>query len=685
MADASSGFNRRRFLGGVAGAAATGGALAAGLPAGMAEALGEPRRSGSLDDVEHVVILMQENRSFDHYFGTMRGVRGFGDRAALTLGTGNDVFHQPDAKRTDGGYLLPFHVDTSTVDGQDLGDLDHSWGPTHAMWDGGRYDAWVANKSEMTMGYFTAADIPFQRALADAFTICDNYFCSIQGPTTPNRLFQWTGTIDPAGRAGGPAISNPDDYIPVYDWTTYPERLQAAGISWQVFANKEVGDGTDGWVGDYGDNPLWLFHAYHDALNSSDPAKQQLAARANLVKQWLPDSGQGMNPSHVLADFIAACQSGNLPQVSYVVAPYRWCEHPAARPVDGAVYLNTVLKALWGNQKLWDSTALFVNFDENDGFFDHVVPPTAPAGTPDEYVDGLPIGLGPRVPMMVISPWSRGGWVNSQVFDHTSTIRFLERWTGVHEPNISAWRRSITGDLTSCFDFSRWNPGIPLLPDAAALQRQADQTQSKLPAPAPPPAGAQVSPAQEPGVRPARPIPYQPTANAAVDRVGKQVSLALGNTGRAALQLQVYPKDAPVIQQDVAAGGQARLTVPAATGYDIAVHGPNGFLRRFAGDVAGTQVEVALTVQGGRTAPTLRLTVVNPAATAATVRITGPRPGAARERVYQVGAGATVTQDYDVVAQSAGWYDVTATVDGDAAFRRRFAGHLEYGAASITG
>ena len=97
----SSGFNRRRFIGGVAGAAAAGSVLS-GLPAGMAEALSEPRRSGSLDEVEHVVVLMQENRSFDHYFGTMRGVRGFGDRAALRLTTGLDTFHQPDPARTVG-------------------------------------------------------------------------------------------------------------------------------------------------------------------------------------------------------------------------------------------------------------------------------------------------------------------------------------------------------------------------------------------------------------------------------------------------------------------------------------------------------------------------------------------------------------------------------------------------------
>jgi phospholipase C len=686
MAD-SSGFNRRRFIGGVAGAAAAGGVLS-GLPAGMADAMTEPRRRGHLDDVEHVVVLMQENRSYDHYFGTMRGGRGFGDRAAVRLPTGLDVFHQPDTNRTDGGFLRPFHVDTSKVDGQDLGDLDHSWVPTHKVWDGGAWDAWVANKSEMTMGYFTAADVPFQRAVADAFTTCDNYFCSIQGPTTPNRLYHWTGTINPAGDQGGPAISNPDDYNPVYNWTTYPERLQEAGISWQIYANKEVGDGggLDGWVGDFGDNPLWLFQAYHDSLNSTNPADQELAARANVIKQWLPNSGLGMNAGHVLSDFVAAAKAGSLPRVSWIVAPYRWCEHPAARPVDGAVYVQTVLKALWGNPKLWENTVLFINFDENDGFYDHIVPPTAAPGTADEFVDGLPIGLGPRVPMTVISPWSRGGWVNSQVFDHTSVIRFLERWTGVQEPNISAWRRAVCGDLTSCFDFSRRNLSLPTPPDANKLQAIADQTQSKLPTPTPPAIGTQVPPRQEPGVRPARAIPYQPTANAHANTATGAVTLQLANSGAAALQLGVYPHGVAPAQYLLSGnGGQASATVPAASdgSYDIAVYGPNGFLREFAGTRGGSAVEVTVTVIGGH--PKLRIAVHNGGTSAATVHVTGTRPGAGRSSTFRVPAGGTVTTDHDVVSDGRGWYDVLATVDGDAAYRRRFAGHVENGADTITG
>ena len=668
--------SRRTFLEASAVTAATAGLFGAGL----AQAAATPRRSGSIDEVEHVVILMQENRSLDHYYGTMKGVRGFGDRAAFTLSNGNDVLHQPDLSRLDGGYLLPFHIDTSAYDGQNLGDLPHDWDTTHLAWNGGAYNNWPLAKSGMTMGYFTENDVPFHHALAQAFTICDSYFCSIQGPTTPNRLYHWTGTIDPAGVAGGPATWNPSDYQPVYHWTTYPERLQAAGISWQVYASNEVGDDTTNhpYVGDYGDNPLWLFQAYHDALASSDPAKQQLAARANVIKQWLPDSGQGMNPRHVLSDFIAACESGNLPKVSWIVAPYRWCEHPAARPVDGAVYVSTVLKALWGNQKLWDNTALFVNFDENDGFFDHVVPPTAPPGTENEYIDGLPIGLGPRVPMMVISPWSRGGWVNSEVFDHTSVIRFLEQWTGVKEPNISDWRRAICGDLTSAFDFSAWNPGIPLLPDTAKLQAIADQTQSTLPAPAPPAEGQQTDPKQEPGFRPARAIPYQATANATLAADASSLAINLANAGAGTFQFQVYPAGSAIQRQDVAPHGSAALTVPVSGTYSVEVHGPNRFLRSFAGNGKGAGVEVAVTIDGR----CLKVAISNGGAAPATVKLAGHHVG--QSGTFRVGAGHTVTEQIDVVDLAQGWYDLTATVNGDSAFQRRFAGHLEYG-DSITG
>ncbi|MCW2522488.1 MAG: phospholipase phosphocholine-specific [Frankiales bacterium] len=688
-------------MGGVGATAAAAGLLTV-LPEGVAEAAASARGRGSLDHVEHVVILMQENRSFDHYYGSMKGVRGFNDPAALTLATGQSVLHQPDLLRPDGGYLLPFRVDTSKVDGQDLGDLAHDWDTTHLAWNGGRYDQWTAAKTDMTMGYFGEADIPLHRALAEAFTICDAYHCSIQGPTTPNRLYHWTGTIDPAGIAGGPATANPPDYQPVYHWTTYPERLQKAGISWQVYANDEVGDGSDGYVGDYGDNPLWLFQAYHDALASTDPAVRQLAERASLRTAWKPDSGLGQNVDHVIAEFAAACASSTLPAVSWVVAPYLYSEHPAARPVDGEAYVQGVLKALWANPELWAKTVVLINYDENDGFFDHVPPPVPPAGTPAEFLPAVqpiyqelppafgaptPIGLGPRVPMTVISPWSHGGWVNSQTFDHTSVLRFLEAWTGVRETNISAWRRSICGDLTGCFDFATASTKIPLLPDSGLLRKQADAKESKLPTAEPPAPGRQVTPRQDPGRLQTRPLPYRLLSNASV--AGPSVEVAIANTGSATAAFAVYPRQLlslDAIPLDVAAGAEVKTAVPLepVTGaYDVSVHGPNGHLLRAAGNALSslTHVEVRLAATGTSAQPRLTLIATNGGAAPRSVTVTGLD---GRPVVLNLRPGATGTTTLDPWASQHGWYDLTVSLAGQLAYLRRFAGHLENGRPSVT-
>ena len=156
-----------------------------------------------LSDIDHIVILMQENRSFDHYFGTLSGVRGFDDAKSILLPDGRPVFYQPDPSSS-AGYVLPFHLDTKTTSAQRLHDLSHSWGPLHASWNGGRLDGWVTahektdgTNGPLTMGYYTRDDIPFHYALADAFTICDGYHCSVMGPTYPNRYYWMTASIDP--------------------------------------------------------------------------------------------------------------------------------------------------------------------------------------------------------------------------------------------------------------------------------------------------------------------------------------------------------------------------------------------------------------------------------------------------------------------------------------------------------
>jgi phospholipase C len=438
----ASGFSRRTLLMSSATAlsgVAVAGALPLSLRRQVARTLDHPVQ-GDLSSIEHIVILMQENRSFDHYFGTFPGVRGFADPAAIRLPDGTPVFRQPDPGHPQ-GYLAPFRYDTRSTSAQATPSTDHTWPTQHQAWNGGKMDQWVKAKGPYTMGYFTQADIPFHWALAEAFTLCDNYHCSVFGPTNPNRLYMWTGMIDPGGTAGGPVIDN----TPAYDnvilsWTTYPERLQRAGISWQVYQEED----------NYDDNALaWFKHL------ASAPRSSPLWQRAIRKGQagW----------------FEADARAGNLPQVSWIVAPTAQSEHPDYFPAAGAEYIASKLDAIASNPGLWSKTLFILTYDENDGLFDHVPPPVPPAGTAAEFVNGEPIGLGFRVPAMVISPWSAGGRICSDVMDHTSLIRIIERVFGVTEPNISDWRRRTCGDFTGALRFGGPVPGYPRSGPAISL------------------------------------------------------------------------------------------------------------------------------------------------------------------------------------------------------------------------
>src|SRR5579862_667932 len=443
------------------------GAFAGSFTASIKRALAIPahNRTGTLADVEHIVILMQENRSFDHYFGTMRGVRGFGDPRAVRLPSGDPVWNQPNGATP----VLPFHPTAPNLGLQFFEDLPHDWKSTHLAWNGGKYDGWVPNKGTSTMAYLTRDDIPFHYALADAFTVCDAYHCSFLGPTDPNRYHMWTGWVGNDGKNGGPVLDNAEAG---YDWSTYPEVLQAGGISWKVYQDVGLGLNAanlwgftdDAFIGNFGDNSLLYFHQYQNAQPGSPLFQGAL-------------QGTNINVSGGLFDQLQADVSANkLPQVSWIVAPEGYCEHGNWPPNFGAWYVSQVLDTLTSNPALFSKTAVFLMFDENDGLFDHVVPPTPPqskaegrstidlsneifAGNAD-FAAG-PYGLGVRVPMVVISPWSKGGWVSSELFDHTSLIKFVEQRFGggghLREKNITPWRRAVTGDLTSTFNFKTPN------------------------------------------------------------------------------------------------------------------------------------------------------------------------------------------------------------------------------------
>jgi phospholipase C len=453
---------------------------------------------GKLTDIEHVVIFIQENRSFDHYFGSYRGVRGFADPSA--------AFEQADPANTTNrpvGKLLPFHLDTSMTNAACTHDITHAWVPQHQSWNNGAMDGFVnprppnnLNDATLTMGYYTRADIPYYYAVADAFTICDNYFCSVMGPTDPNRLYTMAASIDPDGKNGGPLLQtlglNRSSFFGSLTYTTMPEQLQARGISWKVYSSPDANILNS----IFSDNVLSYFKNFQ---NTASPLYQNA---------FLPQFPAG---------FVADALSGNLPQVSWVLASLVDSDHPPAPAVFGESTLFAILNALTADAAQWAKTALFVTYDENGGFFDHVAPPTAPPGTPGEYltvpavldptVAGNPpilgpIGLGFRVPMLILSPFSRGGFASSNLFDHTSILRFLETRFGAEVPNLSAWRRAAVGDLTSAFNFAAPNQSVHVSTTPAGIP-QIQQCVANLagttPYPVPNP---QSLPSQEAGTAP---------------------------------------------------------------------------------------------------------------------------------------------------------------------------------------
>jgi len=470
---------RRRLLGSAAAIAAT--AAASALPPNVRRALAQaPPREGSLRDIKHVVLLMQENRSFDHYFGTMAGVRGFDDRDALKLADGKSIFHQPDAEHPD-GHMLPFHLDTGSTSAQKIPSTSHAWAVQHAAWNGGKMDQWMpahrkvdGKNAPYVMGYHTRADLPFQFALAEAFTICDAYHCSVMASTWPNRMYWMTGTIDPEGQNGGPITDTGSHVIPGgLTWTTYAERLEKAGVSWKVYHQKDYEGGF---------NMLDHFKVFREAAPESALYKKGVYRGA-------------------ADEFEQDAMNDRLPAVSWIMSTSIGSEHPDGLPAAGAALVASKIDAIAANPEVWAKTAFILNYDENDGLFDHVAPPTPPPGTPHEFVKGLPIGAGFRVPCIIVSPWSAGGWVCSEPFDHTSVLQLLERFTGVTEPNISDWRRQTFGDLTSAFRFNeRKAQHPPKLPDAAGPLARAKIEVATLPKPTMP-GPDQKQPAQEQGER----------------------------------------------------------------------------------------------------------------------------------------------------------------------------------------
>jgi phospholipase C len=469
---------RRAFM--VGGAAAALGAGAAARAGGPHKITDEQARlldkvtaaapaTASLSDVKHIVILMQENRSFDHYFGTLSGVRGFSDPNVLKNSGGTPIFdqygYQPGTGVDAAGYMQPFNLrnDPPAENGEATNDISHGWTTQHQSWNQGKLDSFIkahltadgSTNGPVTMGYFTRSELAFYYALADAFTICDNYFCSVLGPTDPNRLMTISANIDPAGKNGGPVITTATDRLAMtgaLNWKTMPEALLEAGVSWKVYNDP---------TGILGLGVLSYFKNYTNPFSLTG---------LELIAKGLTPS----YPDHFKEDV----ENGTLPAVSWIVPPLAECEHPAAPPEWGEYLVQQILNILVSNPGVWAQTVFIVNYDENGGFFDHVPPPAAPAGTAGEYLTGTlpssaggiagPIGLGFRTPCLVISPFSAGGYKYSGTLDHTSTLRLIESRFKVTVPNLTAWRRSVTGDFTGALALSNTPvTKVPALPSTS--------------------------------------------------------------------------------------------------------------------------------------------------------------------------------------------------------------------------
>ncbi|WP_328968021.1 phosphocholine-specific phospholipase C [Streptomyces sp. NBC_00239] len=675
--------DRRRFLQLAGGGAAALTMLSDSIA--RAAAIPAQGATGTLQDVEHVVVLMQENRSFDHYFGALKGVRGFGDPRPVTQPNGKSVWHQSNGSKD----VLPFRPPADNLGMQFLQDLNHDWAGGQKAFNKGKYDQWVPAKTATTMAYLTREDIPFHYALADAFTICDAYHCSFIGSTDPNRYYMWTGYTGNDGTGGGPVLNNAEAG---YGWTTYPERLEAAGVSWKIY--QDIGDGLNaagswGWIndahrGNYGDNSLLYFNTYRNAQPGS-PLYEKARTGTNAK------AGEGL-----FDKLRADVQGGRLPSVSWIAAPEAFTEHPNWPANYGAWYIAQVLDALTSNPDVWARTALFITYDENDGFFDHVVPPFVPSGTAQglstvattlDYFPGKtgyvagPYGLGQRVPMLVVSPWSKGGYTCSETFDHTSIIRFMEQRFGVQEPHITPWRRAVCGDLTSAFDFSRTDTAPAALPPTAGYY---PPDKARHPDYVPPVPATGTMPRQEAGAKPTRPLKYAPYVDGSANiSTGKYQLTFSGGVAAGAQFLVTAPNrtDGPWTYTTEAGKtlSDSWNSSYSKTVTDLTVHGPNGFLRRFrnAAKTAGPEA----TARHNAVTGTLDLTFTNAGSADAHLTVTNAYGGA--PQTFTVRTGTTVTHAMDL-RTTRNWYDVTVVSAENSTFLRRLAGKVETGAAGLS-
>jgi len=830
--------NRREFikksmmLSGAAG-------MARFMPTSIQKALSiDPSPGSTYLDAEHVVILMQENRSFDHCFGTLRGVRGFNDPRAAEFPGGSPIWLQSNKK---GETFAPFRLDIQKTKITWMGSLPHSRGSQVDAFNKGKHDGWLEAKRSghkkfkempLTLGFYNREDLPFNYALADAFTICDQHFCSAMTSTTPNRAFFWSGNVMDRHNGRTKANMRNSDYtFGGKSWKTFPEVLQENGITWKFYQNElSCAGGFQGeersWLGNFGCNNLEFFEAYHvkynrkyrerltkltetlpgeisqlQATKPKDSAqaikikkavekKQEVLQEAlQELKQWTDKNYDALSgkqkalyenafvvndadPNYrtlstftytengeerslnvpggdLLHQFREDVHSGKLPTVSWLAGPQNYSDHPSA-PWYGAWYVSEILDILTSNPDIWKKTIFILTYDENDGYFDHVPPYVVPDSkdkstgkvstgidTEMEYVrlenelaQGIakkdareaPVGLGFRVPLIIASPWTRGGKVCSQLFEHTSTLQFLEAFVNekfnkeIHFENINAWRRAISGNLTSAFSpFENKKEQLPFLKKNLILERIYSAKFKQIPAnfrrltdrqiamAGVAPLDCDFLPRQEPGTKCALSLPYELYVHGRFDSNKNSFELrfeaarnffgekAVGSPFRVSTPL-AFKKEEPGKNWFFACKPGDRLSYDfpvksfSGNGYRLAVNAPNGFYRYFEGGLADPPIQIELLYEKkrltGKPTGNIILSCHNDhPSNQYTLKVKDNKYGKPGLSIILPPGKKEIKAG---LSGSAGWYDITIKVPGIDTFRQIYAGHVETGQQSLT-
>ena len=678
--------------------------------------------SRSIHDVEHIVVLMLENRSFDHYFGTMKGVRGFGDRFPIPLESGQRVFHQSDGKK----IIPPYHADKKKANAALIKGTPHDFSDMQAAWNQGKYGFWPLFKTPFSMAYYTREEIPFQYALAESFTISDAYHCSITTGTDPNRIMFWSGSnFDPAKRAAGINCTDIDSE-PVnlrcwikgempepgytyqgnpFHWPTIPDILEKEGISWRIYQNP-----NDNWTG-----------AMHGCLafESFRNAKPGSSLYENGMRHWS------------LEDLENDVKNNQLPQITWILPSQIDSEHPSgpSSPYRGADFTHKVLAALTSNPEVWSKTVFFLTFDENDGLFDHLPAPAVPSYNLDdtlagkstidlagmyfhndqddfEYLKGSPNangkkrkyhdkrdtisgkvrpwGMGPRVPLYIISPWSKGGWVDSQVADHTSIAQFIEKRFGITIPAISPWHRAISSDLVSAFDFLTPNdPNFPVMPETSNYAAM-DAASKLLPLAVAP---AEPSPLyQEKGSRFSRPLPYKLHVQMRKLIDDNQIQLVFENKGNAGAVYHVYDLhhlDQIPRRYTVEAGKSLsdQWNVSPESGlYDLEIYGPNGYFRKYLGNLKNKS-EPEITLVYDHTVGGISVAMLNSSEAPVVIMIHSNAYNYGAPFPVTISPGETKKKSWQLESSS-NWYDFSVKMEEG--YLCRFAGRVETGKPGVS-